>query len=37
MKRLPPKWPFGWGQWLPPWNAPGLQETDWLRVCSLLV
>src|SRR6476620_5412080 len=35
--RLPPKWSFDRGQWLPPGDAPSLQEKDWILVRSLLV
>ena len=35
--RLPPKWSFDRGQWLPPGDAPSLQEKDWMLVSSLLV
>ena len=35
--RLPPKWSFDRGQWLPPGDAPSLQEKDWMLVRSLLV
>lgn len=34
--RLPPKWSFDRGQWLPPGDAPSLQEKDWMLVRSLL-
>ena len=34
---MPPKWSFDRGQWLPPGDAPSLQEKDWMLVRSLLV